>query len=74
MVGLASGVFDGCQDILALEGRVVRENLLEGRSCRQQIQDVRDTDPQSPDARAPSALPFFYGDPLQTFSIHWLRV
>ena len=70
VVGLASRVLNCRVDILAFQERIIGENLLEGRTGRQQFQNIRHAHAVSPDARASAALTLFNGDSLQSFWVH----
>lgn len=74
MVSLVCGVFNGSQNVLSLEKRVVGKNLLERCSRCQQFQDVGNPHPQTSDAGASSALSFFHCDSLQALEFHGSQV
>jgi len=59
VIGLAGRVFDGCQDVFVLQERVVGEDLLDGSSCSQQLEDIGDTNSQPANAGTPPALALF---------------
>jgi len=59
VMGLVGRVFDSCQDVFALKERVVGEDLLDGSSCSQQLEDVGDTNSEPANAGTPPALAIF---------------
>ena len=56
MIGLPSGILDGCENILAFEVRIVFQNCVKRRSGAQQFEHVADANPHAPNARATAAL------------------
>ena len=59
MVGLAGGVGDGGEDIVALQERIVAEDFFIGGAGGEQIKDIRDADALAADARLATELARF---------------
>lgn len=70
VIGLPGSIFDGGKDIFPLKKGILGEDFLKRGVSSQQLQDIRNTDTESPNARASSTFPFFYGNTLESFDIH----
>ncbi len=57
MVCLMRSVFDGCQDVLTLQVRIVLEDLIERSPRPEEFQDVRYANSHSANAGTPPHLP-----------------
>jgi hypothetical protein len=70
VIRLSSGILDCGEDVLTLQERVVLEDLLEGRTGAQQLQDVGDADALSTDAGSSTALARLDGDASKAIEVH----
>lgn len=65
MAHVARGIEQRGMDVLALEIRIVGEDLCLGDALAQQVQKVADPDAHPADAGAPTALTRVDGDPVK---------
>jgi hypothetical protein len=70
VIGLQRRVFNRRENILARKGRVIGQNLLEGRAGAEQLQNVHNPHSRAANARAPATLVRLDGDALQEFWLH----
>ena len=70
MVGLMRGIFNGSKDVLALQIRIISQNLLVGGTRAQEFEHVGHAHPHAPDARTSTAFARFDGDALEQFFLH----
>jgi hypothetical protein len=70
MVGLMRGVFNGAQNILAFEIRVIVQNFFVRSARAQKLQNICDPHPHATDARASAAFAGFNRDALEEFQVH----
>ena len=59
VIGLVGRVLDGCQDVFVLQERIVGQDLLDGSSCSQQLEDIGGTNSEPANAGTPPALALF---------------
>jgi hypothetical protein len=69
MIGLPGGVSDGGKNVIALQERIVLEDLLKRGSGAQELENVRDADALAADAWTTTALAFLDGDALKKVQI-----
>ena len=74
MVGLMCGILNGRKNVFALKRRIIRQNFLERRPVGDQFQNIRHTNPLTPNTRTPPALPCLDRNPPQPFWIHFLSL
>ena len=70
MIGLVGGVVEGGKDVLTFEKRVVLEDLVEGGSGAEQLEDIADTNAQAANAGTTTAFTGFDGDALEALAFH----
>ena len=69
VIGLLCSVLQAGRNILRLQVGVILQDPFRRGPCRQELEDVLDSNPQPTDARAPSALRRVYGDPARLMEI-----
>ena len=70
MVGLMRGVFNGGQNILAFEIRVIVQNFFVRSARAQKLQNIGDPHPHATDARTSAAFAGFNRDALEECQVH----
>ena len=65
VVGLASGILNGGENIFSFQEGVVSKDLFEGSPASQEIQDIGYPQTKTPNAGAAAALSFFHRYSLQ---------
>jgi len=65
MVNPAAGESQACLEIVQLQVGHLGKYLCGIQSCREQIKDIADANPHSPDARTPPALFRIEGDAIK---------
>jgi hypothetical protein len=73
VVDLQGCVFKGCQDVFALQQRVVGKDFFKRSASAEQLQNVYDPDALAPNARTSPAFVCLNGNPLEQLRIHKLN-
>lgn len=74
MICLVGGVFNRREDVLFFQERVLRQDFFVGGPCRQQLQDVGNTNAESPNAGPSPAFSLLNSNPLEAFRVHLRQV
>ena len=70
MIGLACSVFDGRENVLSLQERIVGENLVDGGAGGKQLEHIRHANAIAANAGAATALSFLDRDSVEALNIH----
>ena len=73
MVREVSPVIYSGEDVLTFQKRVVGKDFFERGTGTEQLQHIGDPNPETTDARAPTALAFLNRDPTQPIRFHMLE-
>jgi len=70
VIGLPGSIFNGGKNIFSFKKRIVSKDFFKRGTGGEQFKNIRNTDTESPNARAPSTFALFYGNALKSLHIH----